>query len=252
MSTLTYQMYHGYHIGTDHPLSERQLHQLRICFEKPPLPAGEVLAGRQGATIVHLENMGSVAVKHYARGGLIRHVNHCAYVNWPCTRGEKEFRWLATVRQLGLAAPRPIVFASTGRFVGQCWLVTAAIPRPYPLTRIGQQQDRLLGFVEVVDRAEATALAVEEIRIRLNPKLCIQGVVLTMYDGRTNLAKDVRKQVNDFFGDKAYRTLIPRSVRLSEAPSYGEPIETFDPMSRGGIAYRQLTREFRARHGRED
>ena len=141
MSTLTYQMYHGYHIGTDHPLSERQLHQLRICFEKPPLPAGEVLAGRQGATIVHLENMGSVAVKHYARGGLIRHVNHCAYVNWPCTRGEKEFRWLATVRQLGLAAPRPIVFASTGRFVGQCWLVTAAIPRPYPLTRIGQQHD---------------------------------------------------------------------------------------------------------------
>jgi RIO-like serine/threonine protein kinase len=141
MSTLTYQMYHGYHIGTDQPLSDRQLQQLRICFEKPPLPAVEVLAGRQGATIVHLENMGSVAVKHYARGGLIRHVNHCAYVNWPCTRGEKEFRWLATVRQLGLAVPRPIVFASTGRFVGQCWLVTAAIPRPYPLTRIGQQHD---------------------------------------------------------------------------------------------------------------
>ena len=141
MSTLTYQMYHGYHIGTDQPLSDRQLHQLRICFEKPPLPAGEVLAGRQGAAIVHLEKMGSVAVKHYARGGLIRHINHCAYVNWPCTRGEKEFRWLATVRQLGLAAPRPIVFASTGRFVGQCWLVTAAIPHPYPLTQIGQQHD---------------------------------------------------------------------------------------------------------------
>jgi RIO-like serine/threonine protein kinase len=134
-------MYHGYHIGADQPLGARQLHQLRISFEKPPLPASEVLAGRQGATIVHLENMGSVAVKHYVRGGLIRHVNHCAYVNWPCTRGEKEFRWLATVRQLGLAAPRPIVFASTGRFVGQCWLVTAAIPRPCPLTQISQQHD---------------------------------------------------------------------------------------------------------------
>ena len=141
MTTPTYHKYHGYHIGTDQPLSARQLQQLRICFEKPPLPAGEVLAGRQGATIVHLENMGSVAVKHYARGGLIRHVNHCVYVNWPSTRGEKEFHWLATVRQLGLAAPRPIVFASTGRLVGQCWLVTAAIPRPYPLTRIGQQHD---------------------------------------------------------------------------------------------------------------
>ena len=141
MSTLTYQTYHAYQIGTDQSLSDLQLHQLRIGFEKPPLPAAEVLAGRQGATIVHLENMGSVVVKHYARGGLIRHVNHCAYVNWPCTRGEKEFRWLATVRQLGLDAPRPIAFASTGRFVGQCWLVTAAIPRPCPLTQISQQHD---------------------------------------------------------------------------------------------------------------
>ncbi|MEJ2535051.1 MAG: AAA family ATPase [Gammaproteobacteria bacterium] len=93
---------------------------------------------------------------------------------------------------------------------------------------------------------------VEMVRSNLNRGLELGGVVLTMYDGRTNLAKDGRQQVNDFFGDKAYRTLIPRSVRLSEAPSYGEPIETFDPMSRGGIAYRQLTREFRARHGRED
>jgi len=141
MSALTYQTFHEYQMGTDQPLSAHQLHQLRIGFEKPRRPAGEVLAGRQIATIVHLENMGSVVVKHYARGGLIRHVNHGAYVNWPRTRGEKEFRWLATVRQLGLAAPRPIVFASTGRVIGQCWLVTAAIPRPYPLTQIGQQHD---------------------------------------------------------------------------------------------------------------
>ncbi len=93
---------------------------------------------------------------------------------------------------------------------------------------------------------------IDMVRSNLNRELELGGVVLTMYDARTNLAKDVRQQVKDFFGEKAYRTLIPRSVRLSEAPSYGEPIETFDPMSRGGIAYRQLTREFRARHGRED
>ncbi len=91
---------------------------------------------------------------------------------------------------------------------------------------------------------------VDLIRRNLNPALEVGGVVLTMYDARTNLSEDVATQVREFFGDKAYRTIIPRSVRLSEAPSFGEPIEAFDPMSRGAIAYRQLGREFRQRHGR--
>lgn len=82
----------------------------------------------------------------------------------------------------------------------------------------------------------------------LNPELKVGGVVLTMYDARTKLSKDVAQQVRDYFGDTAFRTVIPRSVRLSEAPSYGEPIEAFDPMSRGAIAYRNLGREFAARH----
>jgi chromosome partitioning protein len=82
----------------------------------------------------------------------------------------------------------------------------------------------------------------------LNPELKVGGVVLTMYDGRTRLSKDVAEQVREYFGETAFRTLIPRSIRLSEAPSYGEPIEAFDPMSRGAIAYRQLAREFVERH----
>jgi chromosome partitioning protein len=82
----------------------------------------------------------------------------------------------------------------------------------------------------------------------LNPSLKVGGVVLTMYDGRTKLSRDVAEQVRNYFGDVAYRTVIPRSVRLSEAPSYGEPIEAFDPMSRGAIAYRHLGREFVERH----
>jgi chromosome partitioning protein len=84
----------------------------------------------------------------------------------------------------------------------------------------------------------------------LNPQLAIEGVVLTMFDGRTTLASDVVTEVREHFGDTAYRTVIPRTVRLSEAPSYGEPIEAYDPMSRGAIAYRELAREFRRRHGR--
>lgn len=82
----------------------------------------------------------------------------------------------------------------------------------------------------------------------LNPTLKVSGVVLTMYDGRTKLSREVAEQVRDYFGDVAYNTVIPRSVRLSEAPSYGEPIQAFDPMSRGAIAYRQLGREFVERH----
>jgi chromosome partitioning protein len=83
----------------------------------------------------------------------------------------------------------------------------------------------------------------------LNPQLKVEGVVLTMFDGRTTLASDVVTQVRDHFGETAYKTVIPRTVRLSEAPSYGEPIEAYDPMSRGAIAYRELAREFRRRHG---
>jgi len=90
---------------------------------------------------------------------------------------------------------------------------------------------------------------VQLVTANLNADLKVGGVVLTMYDGRTKLSKDVAEQVREHFADTTYRTVIPRSVRLSEAPSYGEPIEAFDPMSRGAIAYRQLGREFIERHG---
>jgi chromosome partitioning protein len=87
------------------------------------------------------------------------------------------------------------------------------------------------------------------VQASLNKELEIGGVVLTMFDGRTNLSADVASQVREFFGDVTYSTVIPRSVRLSEAPSYGEPIEAFDPMSRGAIAYRYLGEEYLGRHG---
>jgi chromosome partitioning protein len=90
---------------------------------------------------------------------------------------------------------------------------------------------------------------VELVSVNLNPELKVGGVVLTMFDGRTKLSKDVAGQVKEYFGDTTFKTVIPRSVRLSEAPSYGEPIEAFDPMSRGAIAYRNLGREFLKRHG---
>jgi chromosome partitioning protein len=89
---------------------------------------------------------------------------------------------------------------------------------------------------------------VDLVTSNLNPKLKVTGVILTMYDGRTRLSKDVAEQVRDYFGDLTYETVIPRSVRISEAPSYGEPMQTLDPMSRGAIAYRHLGKEFLVRH----
>jgi len=93
---------------------------------------------------------------------------------------------------------------------------------------------------------------VELITSSLNPTLKVTGVILTMYDGRTKLSKDVAAQVREYFGEITYRTVVPRSVRLSEAPSYGEPVEAFDPMSRGAIAYRHLGKEFIERHDVEE
>lgn len=76
-----------------------------------------------------------------------------------------------------------------------------------------------------------------------NKSLEIEGVLLTMYDGRTNLSIQVADEVKQFFGADVYKTIIPRNVRLSEAPSYGEPIIIYDPKSKGAVVYTKLAKE---------
>ena len=77
----------------------------------------------------------------------------------------------------------------------------------------------------------------------LNDRLEVSAIVLTMYDARTRLAVDVAAEVRQHFGDKVCRMVIPRTIRLSEAPSFGQPITVFDPSSRGAVAYRELAKE---------
>ena len=77
----------------------------------------------------------------------------------------------------------------------------------------------------------------------LNPTLDLSAIVLTMYDARTKLADQVATEVRKHFGDKVCRAIVPRTVRLSEAPSFGQPIIVFDPSSRGALAYRELAKE---------
>jgi chromosome partitioning protein len=81
------------------------------------------------------------------------------------------------------------------------------------------------------------------VQTNLNPKLDVRGIVLTMYDARTKLADQVEQEVRNHFGRRVYQTVVPRTVRLSEAPSFGQPIILFDPTSRGAVAYRELAKE---------
>lgn len=81
------------------------------------------------------------------------------------------------------------------------------------------------------------------IKENLNEHLFVTGVVMTMYDGRTRLSEQVINEVKNYFPDKIYATIIPRNVRLSEAPSYGKPIIDYDPECKGAMAYKQLTEE---------
>ncbi len=85
--------------------------------------------------------------------------------------------------------------------------------------------------------------AIRLVQDHLNPALRIEGVLLTMFDARLNLSQQVAEEARKFFSDRVYKTVIPRNVRLSEAPSFGKPIVLYDPHSSGAESYRELARE---------
>src|SRR5262249_13032949 len=84
---------------------------------------------------------------------------------------------------------------------------------------------------------------IEKVRDVFSHRIQIEGILLTMYDDRTNLARQVADDLKDFFTDQVFSTVIPRSIRLAEAPSYGKPITIYDPRSRGAESYMKLAKE---------
>jgi chromosome partitioning protein len=102
----------------------------------------------------------------------------------------------------------------------------------------------LEGLSELMD-------TVDRVRGAFNPAIALEGIVLTMFDERTNLARQVAEDIRNHFGDQVYRTVIPRSIRLGEAPSFGKPVLAHDVKSRGAQAYIALAREFLKRSGRQ-
>lgn len=87
---------------------------------------------------------------------------------------------------------------------------------------------------------------VDRVKESFNPELGIEGVLLTMYDDRTNLTRQVEADLREFFGNEVFKTVIPRTIRLAEAPSFGQSILSYDPRSRGAEAYIQLAKEILA------
>ena len=92
---------------------------------------------------------------------------------------------------------------------------------------------------------------IERVRVSAYPEMRVRGVLLTMFDPRTNLSKDVEEEIRKYFPDKTFITVIPRSVRLAEAPSYGLPILAYQPSSPGAHAYDDLAKEILAGDGVE-
>jgi len=97
----------------------------------------------------------------------------------------------------------------------------------------------LEGISQLMDTVDRTKKS-------FNPELEVEGVLLTMYDDRNNLTRQVEADLRDFFGGKVFQVVIPRSVRLAEAPSFGKTILAYDPRSRGAEAYIQLAKEILA------
>lgn len=89
------------------------------------------------------------------------------------------------------------------------------------------------------------------VKQHMNPDLSLEGILLTMFDGRTRLSLEVEEEVRNHFKDKVYKTMIPRNVRLSEAPGFGQTILEYDPRSKGALAYRDLAKEVLKQNGKK-
>ena len=139
-------------------------------------------------------------------------------------RGDFDFIFIDTPPSLGLLTLNALVAADT------------------VLVPLNCEYFALEGIAELLS-------TIDRVRASLNPSLAIEGVLLTMYDDRTNLGQQVSANIREFFGDQVYGTVIPRNIRLGEAPSHGVPVILYDARSRGAEAYVALAREFLGRVG---
>ena len=143
----------------------------------------------------------------------------------------------------GLRADFDYIFVDTPPSLGLLTL-NALVAADTVLVPINCEYFALEGIADLL-------ATLDRVRGSLNPGLALEGVLLTMYDDRTNLGQQVGQNIREFFGNKVYQTVIPRNIRLGEAPSHGLPVILYDARSRGAAAYVALAHEFLARDRRE-
>jgi chromosome partitioning protein len=153
-----------------------------------------------------IELVGAIAREHRLEAALAPHRNDYDFILVDCPPS------------LGLLTVNALTAVDSVMIPIQC--------EYYALEGLSQ----LLGTIRIVQK-------------NLNPRLEIEGVLLTMYDPRLNLARQVKEEAEEYFGDKVYRTVIPRNVRLSEAPSFGKPVILYDILSVGAASYMKLAEE---------
>ena len=151
-------------------------------------------------------------------------------------KDRREYRLADSIRALGDAYEIILIDCPPSLSLLTVNALTAADAVLIPLQCEYYALEGLANLVETVDL----------VRAELNPKLSIQGILLTMVDARNNLAKQVEAEVRGHFGEKVYRTRVPRNVRLSEAPSHGQPILLYDIHSKGAVAYVKVAEELLA------
>ena len=136
MRTVLTKTYDSYHFGSSSDLTVQQLKQLIALFNTPTKTVDSVLGGRSSVTIAQLEGVGSVVVKYYTRGGLLRFMVKRRYLKWGKTRCQIEYELLQKVRSLGVNAPEPISYASRGGLFYKGWLVTKEIKQNQTLAEL--------------------------------------------------------------------------------------------------------------------
>jgi chromosome partitioning protein len=150
---------------------------------------------------------------------------------------QREYRLRRLLDPLG--ADFDFIFVDTPPSLGLLTL-NALVAADSVLVPVNCEYFALEGIAELMS-------TIDRVRAALNPTLALEGVLLTMYDDRTNLGQQVSANIREYFGDQVYRTVIPRNIRLGEAPSHGVPVILYDARSRGAEAYVALAQEFIAR-----
>ena len=160
----------SYCFGFSSDLTELQLRPLVDLFQLSVGTSDAVLGGRTAVTPARLEGIGAVIIKHYRRGGLLRHMNRRHYLNLGKSRAQREFEMLETVAKFGINVPQPVAFALRGRLVYQAWLITREIQKPQSLAGLSAQDEKATGRVmESVADQVASLIQHQILHVDLHP-----------------------------------------------------------------------------------